>query len=69
MQATLKFSDLLALGAALIACGGIIWQVQDHGTRIGRLETEQTAAGKQMATMSSDIKFLVEAEKRRSEGK
>ena len=69
MQATLKLSELLALGAVLLSCGGMVWQVQDHGTRIGKLETEQTATGKQIATMSADIRFLVDAEKRRSEGK
>lgn len=69
MQATLKLSELLAVGALLISCGGLVWQVQDHGARIGKLETEQTANGKQVATMSADIRFLVDAEKRRSEGK
>lgn len=69
MLANLKLSDIMALGAMLVACGGLVSQVQDHGSRIGKLETVQTADGKQMAMMSADIRFLVEAEKRRSEGK
>lgn len=69
MQATFKLSDMLAIGAAVLAMGGILFQVQDHGGRITKLEGKAEAAEVRLGKIDTNIQFLVDAEKRRSEGK
>jgi hypothetical protein len=69
VQATFKLSDLLALGAALLACGGLLVQVQGHDGRIATLESESKTTATRLATMDTNIQFLVNAERERRQEK
>lgn len=65
MQATFKFTDLLALGAIVLSCGGLVWQVQDHGGRLTKLEDKAGVVETRLATIDTNLAFLVDREKRR----
>lgn len=65
MQATFKFTDLMALGALVLSCGGLVWQVQDHGGRLMKLEDKAGVVETRLAAIDTNLAFLVEREKRR----
>lgn len=61
----LSFERIVTVASVLVAVGGLITVVQNHGQRIGKLEEKDEARNAAIMEMRGDIKVLLERTERK----